>query len=107
MRLARPSCTLTPSTMDTTTAESPESPPRYAGLRRVLKWIGRVVLLVIFLIALIIGFATSQSDMAKLTHFTESVAGWQQNTEFRQVAMQYVTRGSDAMGTSPMGLTSA
>src|SRR5688572_20578075 len=114
MRRRRPSSTLgsmdkpeAPVEYADTATRSGRSGPRFARLRRILRWVGRVVVVLLFLIAVIIGFATSESDVAKIVQFVESVDHWQSNTEFRQVAYQYVTRGSDAMGTTPMGMTSA
>ncbi|QOV89970.1 hypothetical protein [Humisphaera borealis] len=76
-------------------------------VRRLLVGTGRLLLLVILLLVLAIGFGLSPGDQTKLSTFVDSVEQWQNNTEFRQVAAQYVTRGSDAMRSRPMGIRSA
>jgi hypothetical protein len=86
-------------------AVPPKSKPGL--LRLVLSRTLRVLGLLLFLLLIALGFGTTGSDYTKLCHFTESVDQWQHNTEFRQVAMQYVTRGSDAMRSRPMGFSAA
>jgi hypothetical protein len=86
-------------------AVAPKSEP--GPFRRVLSRIFRALGLLLFLVLVALGFGTTGSDYTKLCHFTESVDQWQHNTEFRQVAMQYVTSGSDAMRSRPMGFSAA
>lgn len=86
---------------------STTSDRRPGRIRRTLRWIGRTTGILLFFLVALIGFGTSGGDYARLANFTESVGQWQSNTEFRQVAYQYVTRGSDAMGSTPMGVTAA
>ena len=69
--------------------------------------LGKALLILVMLLVLVIGFGLSPGDQTKLSTFVDSVEQWQSNTEFRQVAAQYVTRGSDAMRSRPMGIRSA
>jgi hypothetical protein len=76
-------------------------------IRRGLRWTGWTFAVLLFTFASVVAFGTSGSDYAKLATFTNSVQQWQSDTDFRVVASQYCTRGSDAMRSTPMGLTAA
>jgi hypothetical protein len=76
-------------------------------IRRSVRWFFRTTGMVLFILIALFGFGTSGSDYSRLAYFTDSVDKWQHDTEFRQVAYQYVTRGSDAMRSSPAGITAA
>jgi hypothetical protein len=53
----------------------------------------------LILIAFAVGFGTPSSDAEKMRAFAEAVERWQHNPEFRQVRVEYVEMGSDAMRT--------
>lgn len=84
-----------------------DRPSRTHRLIRILSGTGKVLFVLVTVIALVLGFGLSAGDQTKLSTFVNSVEQWQSNTEFRQVAQQYVTRGSDAMRSTPMGIRSA
>jgi len=62
-------------------------------------WSARVLLSLVILFALLMGFGTSASDAEKLRIFGEAVEKWQHNPDFRQVQIEYVELGSNAMRT--------
>jgi len=76
-------------------------------VRRLLRATFKATFVSVLVLSLLIGFGISRGDQTRLATFVDSVEQWQANTEFRQVASQYVTRGSDAMRTRPMGFRSA
>jgi hypothetical protein len=76
-------------------------------VRRMLLIATKAAFVVVLLLSLALGFGLTPGDQTRLSTFVDSVGQWQANTEFRQVASQYVTRGSDAMRSRPMGIRSA
>ena len=86
---------------------SNDSQPILPRTRRFYLAVLKGAVAVIFIVALLLGFGLFPTDQTRLSTFVDSVHQWQRNTEFRQVAMQYVTRGSDAMRSEPMGIRSA
>ena len=101
--------TATPSTIAATAAPAARPAPatKRSFLHRLTFFAFKAIGTLVFVAAAIVGFGTSADDFTSLNHFTRSVQNWQTNPEFRQVAMQYVTRGSDAMRSRPMGFTAA
>jgi hypothetical protein len=63
------------------------------------KWGARILLSLLILFALLMGFGTDSRDAEKLREFSDSVEHWQHNPDFRQVQIEYVEQGSDAMRT--------
>lgn len=76
-------------------------------LRRLGRQVAWAAFLLILGVSLVVGFGASGSDQTKLRTFVDSVGRWQTHTDFRQVTAQYVTRGSDALRSRPMGLPSS
>lgn len=68
-----------------------------ARLAAIAKWSGRITLGLVILLILMIGFGTSSSDAEKMRLFADAVQRWQHNPDFRQVQIEYVEMGSDAM----------
>jgi len=68
-----------------------------ARLAAIGKWSGRIALGLVILLILMIGFGTSSSDAEKMRLFADAVQRWQHNPDFRQVQIEYVEMGSDAM----------
>jgi hypothetical protein len=66
-------------------------------IKTIAIWTARVCLSLVILFALLMGFGTSASDAEKLRLFADAVERWQHNPEFRQVQIDYVEMGSDAM----------
>jgi hypothetical protein len=60
-------------------------------------WTARIFLSLVILFALMMGFGTSGSDVEKMRLFADAVEKWQHNPEFRQVQVEYVEMGSEAM----------
>src|SRR6266550_4418370 len=60
-------------------------------------WSARVLLSLVILFALAIGFGTGGADAEKMRVFADAVDRWQHNPDFRQVQIEYVEMGSDAM----------
>jgi hypothetical protein len=61
------------------------------------RWSGRIALGFVILLTLAVGFGTSASDAEKMRLFADAVDRWQHNPDFRQVQIEYVEMGSDAM----------
>ncbi|HEX8916746.1 MAG TPA: hypothetical protein VF796_30630 [Humisphaera sp.] len=81
-----------------------ERPPLLVRLgRRVV----RAGLFVALASTAVVGFGISPETQGKFSSFTAASQRWQQNPEFRTVARQYTTGGSDAMRTRPFGITAA
>jgi hypothetical protein len=76
-------------------------------LRRLGRRVAWTTFFTVLVASLVIGFGASGSDQTKLRAFVDSVGQWQTHTDFRQVTMQYVTRGSDALRSRPMGVQSS
>lgn len=93
--------------MPTRRAPSSADRPHLGIVRRAAGFAARAVGVGLFLLAVVIGYGTSGDDYTRIAQFTAAVQGWQSNTDFRQVAAQYATRGSDAMRSTPMGPTAA
>jgi hypothetical protein len=53
----------------------------------------------VILFAFTVGFGTSNADAARMREFSDAVARWQHNPDFRQIQVEYVEMGSDAMRT--------
>ena len=70
-----------------------------ARLKATARWTGRVLFALVILIAFAVGFGTPSSDAERMRAFAEAVERWQHNPEFRQVRVEYVEMGSDAMRT--------
>jgi hypothetical protein len=68
-------------------------------VKRTGVWAGRVALAVVILFLLAVGFGTSGADAVRLRQFADAVQRWQHNPEFRQIGVEYVEMGSDAMRT--------
>jgi hypothetical protein len=66
-------------------------------IKTIAIWTARVCLSLVILFALLMGFGTSASDAEKLRLFADAVERWQHNPDFRQVQIEYVEVGSDAM----------
>src|SRR6266550_5370301 len=62
-------------------------------------WSARVLLSLVILFALAIGFGTGGADAEKMRLFADAVDRWQHNPDFREVQVEYVEMGSDAMRT--------
>jgi hypothetical protein len=62
-------------------------------------WSARVLLSLVILFALAIGFGTSGTDAEKMRVFAEAVERWQHNPDFREVQVEYVEMGNEAMRT--------
>jgi hypothetical protein len=60
-------------------------------------WTARILLSLVIFFALIVGFGTSGSDVEKMRLFADAVEKWQHNPDFRQVQVEYVEMGSEAM----------
>ena len=60
-------------------------------------WTARIMLSLVILFALMVGFGTSGSDVEKMRLFADAVDKWQHNPDFRQVQVEYVEIGSEAM----------
>ncbi|MDB5318875.1 MAG: hypothetical protein JWN40_506 [Phycisphaerales bacterium] len=60
-------------------------------------WTARILLSLVILFALMMGFGTSGSDVEKMRLFADAVEKWQHNPDFRQVQVEYVEMGSEAM----------
>src|SRR5690349_11514747 len=60
-------------------------------------WAARILLSLVILFALMMGFGTSASDAEKMRLFADAVEKWQHNPDFRQVQVEYVEMGSEAM----------
>jgi hypothetical protein len=76
-------------------------------LRRLARRSAWAVGSAVFAVALVVGFGAGTSDQTRLRAFVDSVGQWQTHTDFRQVTTQYVTRGSDALRSTPMGVRSS
>jgi hypothetical protein len=60
-------------------------------------WTARILLSLVIFFALMVGFGTSGSDVEKMRLFADAVEKWQHNPDFRQVQVEYVEMGSEAM----------
>jgi len=60
-------------------------------------WVGRVALSLVIISALLVGFGTSSTDAEKMRVFADAVERWQHNPDFRQVQIEYVELGNEAM----------
>ena len=70
-----------------------------ARFKATVRWTGRVLFALLILLAFAVGLGTPSSDAEKMRAFAEAVERWQHNPEFRQVRVEYVEMGSDAMRT--------
>ena len=75
-------------------------------LKKTARWTGRVLLALVIFVTFAIGFGTPQSDADKMRAFADAVERWQHNPDFRNVQIEYVETGSDAMRTRTCGLDS-
>jgi hypothetical protein len=68
-------------------------------VKRTGVWAGRAAVAVVILFLLAVGFGTSGTDAARMRQFSDAVERWQHNPDFRQIQVEYVEMGSDAMRT--------
>jgi hypothetical protein len=68
-------------------------------VKRTGVWTGRAALAVAIGFLLAVGFGTSSTDAARMRQFSDAVERWQHNPDFRQIGVEYVEMGSDAMRT--------
>src|SRR5438105_1472766 len=74
---------------------------------RRLRTFGKVAFGAALVFCALVAFGISGDDEAAFRSFTEAARRWQVNPEFRSVAMDYSIRGSRAMRTHPMLISSS